>query len=116
MPYELYRQQRPLLLERLRVNGESLDGPAGLRGHPITATLLATPANLDHLGLCRDYLHQQRHQTGSDFTATLIDELLVLRHLGNDSASAATTLRALWALLRQPMMGVAACPPRIWAT
>jgi len=110
----LYRDGRPLLLERLRINQRSdLDGPAGLRSHPVSATLLATPANRQQLALCQDYL---RPLEDSGFSATLIDDLLILRHLGDDNARAATVLRALWELLRQPLLGVAACRPRIWAT
>jgi urease accessory protein len=111
---ELYRDQRPLVLERLRVHGSgALDGPAGLRGQPIIAPLLATPANSEHLALCREYLQAQ---SDSGFVATLIDDVLILRHLGDNSTRAAGTLRALWAMLRQPLLGLAACPPRIWAT
>lgn len=110
---QLYRQQQPLLLECLRVNGDNLDGPAGLRGQPIIATLLATPAKPEHLARCRTALQAQ---ADSGFVATLIDDLLILRYLGDDSAHAANTLRSLWELLRQPLLGVAPCRPRIWAT
>lgn len=111
---ELYRDQRPLLVERLRVAGEqSLNGAAGLRGHPITATLIATPATREHLSLALDHL-QTEHDTLC--AATLVDDVLLIRHLGNDAAVATRQLRELWALLRKPLLGVGPCPPRIWAT
>jgi urease accessory protein len=110
----LLRAQRPLLLERLRVHGQQgLNGPAGLRGHPISATLLATPANKADLALCQQLLAAQ---PDSNIAATLIDDLLIVRHLGNDSAHAAKLLRQLWEILRQPLLGIAPCRPRIWAT
>ena len=108
----LWRDDRPLLLERLRVHGKaSLDAAAGLRGHPVTGTLLATGANTGHLSLTREFL------SGSPMiTAALLDELLVVRYLGDDTHQAWQLLRGLWARLRPTLLGLPACPPRIWAT
>ena len=49
-------------------------------------------------------------------TATLLDELLIVRYLGDGTQQAWQLLRGLWATLRPSLLGLPACPPRIWAT
>jgi len=111
---ELFRDQRPLLIERLRITAAAdLDGAAGLRGHPVSATLIATPASRDQLTLVQAYLTDEAEILAS---TTLIDDVLLLRVLAHDAARATRILRGAWALLREPLLGIPACPPRIWAT
>lgn len=110
----LYRDRKPLLLERLNIMDKShLDRPAGLRGHPVTATLVATGADRDALLATRDIL--QRHPV-EDAGVTLLDDLLVLRCLGPDGEAIKRLLEQVWGVIRPRLLGREPSPPRVWAT
>jgi len=42
--------------------------------------------------------------------------LLVIRVLDHDNQHLQRTLQRLWHVLRPAVLGLPACPPRIWAT
>lgn len=112
----LTRDGQPLLGERLRIAaGRGLDGPSGLRGLPILATLLAvgaTPADLAEVRACARQFATPALHLGS----TLLDDLLVVRVLAAQGEPVLRGLRALWQVLRPRLLGRAASVPRIWAT
>jgi len=110
----LYRDDRPLFLERLEVAGpDDLVGPAGLRGLPVTATMLATGVREAHLEGLAERL-QVRERTLA--AMTLMDDLLVVRYLGSSTFEAREIFQDLWTGLRPRLLGRSACPPRIWST
>jgi len=99
----------PGLYERLRIEGGQL---GKLAGHPLVATFCAAPADpalLDHV---RALLNELDNPAG----ATLIGSLLVIRLLDHDNQHLQHTLQRLWHALRPAVLGLPACPPRIWAT
>ncbi|WP_339469595.1 urease accessory protein UreD [Pseudomonas capeferrum] len=99
----------PGLYERLRIEGGQLDK---LAGHPLLATFCATPADpalLEHVRALLDELD-------SPAGATLLGSLLVIRLLDHDNQHLQHTLQRLWHVLRPAVIGLPACPPRIWAT
>ncbi|HPQ96358.1 MAG: urease accessory protein UreD [Thiothrix sp.] len=111
----LYRDGRPLFIDRLNVRGEAdLQGSAGLRHQPVMATLLATPATTAVLELARsgcEMLLPQGHAG-----VTLMHEVLIVRYLGTSTAEARRLLRAVWQAIRPLVTGHAAVAPRIWNT
>ncbi|UHD14371.1 urease accessory protein UreD [Thiocapsa bogorovii] len=110
----LLRNAKPLMTERLRVAGNaSLDGPAGLRGFPVSATFLATGADRDVLEIARGRLADA---AGYPVGATLIDDLLLIRALAREVEPVSRLFVALWSDLRPSLLGLGACAPRIWAT
>lgn len=110
----LYRDAKPLLLDRLVVNGErDLLSAAGLRGQPVFATLLATPATTDLLETVRPFCEEVAFGTAG---ATLLNGVLVVRYLGNSTAQAHRLFRAIWQAIRPSITHKAAVPPRIWNT
>lgn len=111
----ILREGRPLLSERLVLSGEpSLDGPSGLRGHPISATFVASGASADDLADARERLPHT--PDGLLFAMTLLDDLLVARCLAGGVEPIHRIFSALWGILRPRLLGVEPCPPRIWAT
>ncbi|WP_045224333.1 urease accessory protein UreD [Methyloterricola oryzae] len=102
---------RPLLLENFPADAEFLQASWGLRGGNAMATLLATPFDKSRLGEVHALL-----QDDSDFGATLLDELLVVRAMGSSLLAVRERFEALWTLIRPQVLGQKACPPRIWAT
>ncbi|MBO0612894.1 urease accessory protein UreD [Thiothrix fructosivorans] len=110
----LYRDGKPLLLDRLLIADETaLHTAAGLRGQPVMATLLATPATPELLEAVRP--HCQDIANGSA-GVTLFNGVLVVRYLGNSTAQAQRLFRQLWQIIRPLVTGRSATPPRIWNT
>ncbi|MDD0974214.1 urease accessory protein UreD [Pseudomonas fontis] len=97
------------LHERLRIEGGRLDK---LAGHPLQATFCAAPATPELLDQVRELLAGLPLPAG----ATLLGPLLVVRLLDNDNQRLQTTLQRIWYCLRPAILGLAPCPPRIWAT
>lgn len=114
----LYRDNKPLVLDRLVINGEGdLQLAAGLRSQPVVATLFATNADntlLENLRpLCENVCENLAMGTAG---VTLLNGLLVLRYLGNSTEQAHRLLRSAWQTLRPAVMGKPTTPPRIWNT
>ncbi|QXH49444.1 urease accessory protein UreD [Pseudomonas fakonensis] len=99
----------PGLHERLRIDGGQL---AKVGDHPLLATFCAAPATQAVLDQVREVLDTLPTPAG----ATLLGELLVIRLLDHDNQHLQHNLQRLWHLLRPAVLGLAPCPPRIWAT
>lgn len=102
---------RPLLHDRLTVTAQRLNGAAGLRGFPVNATLVATPASPSDVDRTRNVLGNT-----PNIGATLLDDLLVVRYLGDSTEQCRKLFMQIWAALRPNVIGRAPCLPRIWAT
>lgn len=110
----LYREQRPLLIDRWRINEHrDLQGAASLRNHPVAGSWLATGADQTMLELARETLAQSAQ---GHIGITLLGEVLVARYLGDSSEEARRLFQHLWRTTRPLLLGRDACPPRIWAT
>lgn len=111
---EFYHNDTLLFIENQRVfDKQTLDAIAGLRGNPMQATMLAFPCNLTHL----ESVRKQIDIHASDLiAATLIDGLLVVRVLGENSEIIKQQLIQIWQVLRPMMLKRFAILPRIWAT
>jgi urease accessory protein len=111
---ELYRGGRPLLLERLSIADDTaLPGAAGLRGHPIGGTFIASGADARALDCVRSLLGDRARVLSG---ATLLEDVLVVRCLGNGGEPVQRLFREIWALLRPQLLGRPPSAPRIWAT
>lgn len=118
---EVWRDERPVLLERGRFDG---DGPMhaapwGLGAAPVLGTFVASPAP----ARCADLLSALRARAGTLpsgelASATLLgdEDALVCRYVGTSAERARTFLRTAWADARPTLLGRAASPPRVWAT
>ena len=110
---EVWRDGTPVLIDRLRVDdGGDLGGAAGPRGHPVSATLLVTPATADDVQQLRELAVAGRAEIG----VTLLDDVLAVRLLADDTAVAKNVMQDAWRLLRLGYAGLPAQLPRIWAT
>lgn len=109
----IIRQGVPLLFDRLRVsNAKDLDRGPGLRGFPVTASFVATNVK----GSMLDSLREMPCLAEATAGLTLIDDLLVVRYLGNSTQQARQIFQDIRARLRPQLIGLPACSPRIWAT
>ncbi len=117
--FEVFRDGRPLVIERLRVDGGGpLQAAAwGLGAAAVNATVVCSPAGPDDLEQARAALAEV--SGGADtvlVAATLVDGALVVRARGADPATVRARLERLWMTLRPRVLGRPPCPPRIWLT
>lgn len=112
---QLYRNAKPLFIDRLSINnGQDLQGAAGLRNQPVMATLLATPANTEALELARTCSEMPLPQGNAG--VTLMNGVLIVRYLGGSTAEAHQLLRSVWQAIRPLVTERPAITPRIWNT
>lgn len=109
--FELWREGHPLVLERLRSGGEAPVRGAGLRGHAVSGSLLATGADRVDLDCARAV------DAGSILAGvTLLGDVLVCRALAAQAEPVRQWFENIWTRLRPRLLGRAAHAPRIWAT
>jgi urease accessory protein len=113
--FTLYRLGKPVLLERLRVSQpRHLYASAGLRSYPMVATFIATGCNQQKVELARELLAEYK----PDFPCgiTLVEDVLVLRILGERTEKIQAVMIPLWKALRPLLLDKPAVLPRIWST
>jgi urease accessory protein len=114
--FEVYRGGRPLLHERLHVDGATpmLTARWGFAGHAALGTMLAYPADGKLIDALRGLPELNAEADGLGLSC--VDGLLVCRLLEQHADRAMQRLIAIWRALRPRLMGRAAVLPRIWAT
>ena len=106
------------LVERLDTQGMStIDAPTGLRSLPMQGSFIAAPCTEEHLvALERILLVKSEQSYPLPIGVTLVDEVMVVRALGEQTEPMLSVFSQLWSELRQLWLGSAPCVPRIWAT
>lgn len=103
------------LVDQMTTQADSLiKSAAGLRGHAMSATLIAGTIDADYLESVRAVLESFDPQL--PVGATWVDNLLVVRMLGNNTEDIQKVLIPVWKVLREKWLQIPASPPRIWAT
>ena len=105
----------PRLIERQlwRAGDAVLEAPWGLGGKRVVAAFYVYPAPSSLLQSAREFIANGGCECSA---ATLLDDLLVMRALGNDATAMRETVAAIWSQLRKNVLGRPGCAPRIWAT
>lgn len=109
---QLHRNGEPLLLEKLAVSAENRNTACGLRNKPVMSTMIASHADQTVL----DNVRTQLNDSNELISATLIEDCLIVRFLGDSTAVSRQLLTPIWHLIRPVVMNKQPCPPRIWAT
>jgi urease accessory protein len=106
------REGKPLWIDRGRIEGGGalMRSPAGLGGHAVFGTLVATVDGLQ--GNMKALIAKCRESAA----VTVLPGLLVARYLGDSSEEAMACLTRIWQALRPAIAGRAATAPRIWST
>lgn len=96
-----------LWLEKGELEGDGalIRSPAGLGGHSVFGTLIATGVPQELICECRKAA-----------AATLLPGLMVARYLGDSTEEALQAFAAIWKTIRPAVLGRDAVPPRIWST
>lgn len=114
--FEIHRDGEPLFVERARYRGGdvALGAPWGLRGHPVSGTLVCVTSGATEL------VEQLRAQVGARQPGRLavsqLRDTLVCRFLGDRVEDALWSFRSAWALLRPALYDRPPSAPRIWLT
>ena len=105
----------PRLIERQcwQAGDAVLAAPWGLGGKGVLAAFYIYPAQPGLLEIARVAIAAPGYDC---FAATLLDDLLVIRALGNDATAMRDAVAEIWSRLREDVLGRPGCPPRIWAT
>jgi urease accessory protein len=109
---QIRRDGRPLLIERLRIDSRTRLRSAMLAGRPVVASAVFSHTDSEQLRQIQASLAAEADVVG----ATLVDDLLLLRYLGDSTEQARTLFVAVWRQLREPLTGKPASTPRIWNT
>lgn len=98
---------------RIEAGGLLMRARAGLGGHSVSGTLIATGAAIDDalLNACRAIA-----PAAGRGAVTRLPALFIARYLGDSSEAAKVYFTRLWQLLRAPLLGREAVEPRIWKT
>jgi urease accessory protein len=115
---EVWRGDRPLLIERARYDGDVLSAAYGLRGMPVVATFLACgPAlNKDTIPGLLESLRAMKPDGSDLLSVTALGDLLVFRYLGGNVEHARQHLENAWRHVRPVLLSRPASPPRVWST
>lgn len=112
--FELWRGERPLLLERLAVNAQILAPRWGMAGCTAFGTALFYPADAGALGMARMAATNSRGNAA--IACTLVDGVLACRALARRADHLKQAFECVRSALRPVLLGREAVKPRIWAT
>lgn len=109
----LFRDSKPLLLERLRIDENNRTSLSQLQHHPVSATFVLSDASKIDVS---ELTHSKIISEHEYLATTLIDDVMVVRYLGNSTENARNYFIHLWQQIRQAALGHAPIIPRIWNT
>lgn len=126
--WDIYREHRPLLLERTEFIGGSpqLQARWGLAGATVIGTLVTTCLDVPVAQLreqIESVLDSKENKKSNPLTfdrplvaVSALPELLVVRAFGQNATDVKAVFMALWHMLRRAQTGQHAAAPRIWFT
>lgn len=111
----LYRDSRPVFLERNEIEGASdlLSSPCGFNNCSVFGTMLATQIDKNLSDELQNHWHDKKEK---NISLTLIKDVLVVRYLGNSAEQAKKYFSDIWSSVRIKQKNLKPCAPRIWST
>ncbi|MFM2476128.1 urease accessory protein UreD [Celerinatantimonas sp. MCCC 1A17872] len=120
---KIYRNNRLKLHDRLVVAGSDepqslMHSPLALNGYPIHGLLVATADNFttNELKVLREISEPFEQSAENQVGITQINDILIVRFLGQHSETCRQLFTQIWQHLRPLMINKVACAPRIWRT
>jgi len=103
----VFQESKLLWLERgaLEAGGALMRSPAGLAGHCVFGTLVASAVDREVLLQCKEVA-----------PTTALPGLTIARYLGDSTQEALDVFTRLWRILRPAVTGREAVLPRVWST
>ena len=109
--WQIHCEQRPLFMERLRLDAEAFTARWGLQGFSAFGTFVAKSASKDSLTTVQNLIENQPCRG-----VTLIDDILICRALDSRSDRLRTFFEHVWAVIRPELVQRQISTPRIWLT
>jgi urease accessory protein len=109
--FELEVEDRPRVIDRLRIDGHHVARTAawGLAGNQAIATMLAYPAKREMAETIRDI-----DVPSTMLAASVVDDVLVCRVLGAQAEPVRRAMTEVWQRVRPALLTRPAVLPRIW--
>lgn len=108
----VYRESILTLLDRfVLTDAASLIRSTGLRNNTVSGLMLLSPLPTESVDAARSEL-----SADSAFCMTCIDDMLLVRYLGDSAEQAKAGFVKIWAQQRMGLSKRKACAPRIWLT
>lgn len=115
---ELWRNAKPVLLERLKIDASdsAMRTQAwGLADNSVFGTFIITGASASNIEQARRLVNEIPDPV-CQVGVTLLKDVLVCRALSKQSRHIKAIFSQIWSALREEVLGVAAQDPRIWRT
>ncbi|NOS73059.1 MAG: urease accessory protein UreD [Methyloglobulus sp.] len=109
--WQIHCEQRPLFLERLRLDAEAFAARWGLQGFSACGTFFAKTANKQSLAAVQNLIANESFRG-----VTLIDDILICRALDARSDRLRAFFEQVWATIRPEVVQRHSRIPRIWLT
>jgi len=116
---EVWRDEKPLVIERSRLQGgdELLAAMWGMQRFTVMGTMIVTDANKEVLNEVRESIDSQNLDNEKiRVSATLINDVLICRVLADQAEAARESFISIWKTLRPHILKRDAVAPRIWYT
>ena len=113
--FEIWRDEKPLILDRNRLAGgdEVLSAKWGLQNYSVSGTMLAVNASQENLTRIRENMPEIKQGL---ISVSLIKDVLVCRALSHQAEYVRLAFIQLWKIIREELLGRIKCEPRIWST
>lgn len=114
--FEVWRDESPLFIERCQIDGSSpmLNSKWGMANWPLTATFIATHCTETELQAVQTLIETLTIK--GHISATLKQDALICRFLGEQAEHARKAFIEIWKLIRPVVMEQKVQVPRIWNT
>ena len=114
--FEIWREGRPLQIERLLLNAgnPSLHAKWGLLGFPVIGNMVCMTNNAGLLDSLKNLVNTSTDQ--ELFSVTQVDDIILCYFLGNSAERARNYFINAWKIFRQGVIQLEVVEPRIWKT
>ena len=114
--FEVWREGRPIRIERLRLRGGGpiLEGKWGMLGFPVIGSMVCITCKKGLVDCLREVDNLSTDQ--EFFSATQTEDAILCYFLGNSAERARKHFVSAWKILRQEVIGHQAVEPRVWRT
>lgn len=110
---QILKNKKFTINERLRFNSKTKDRISLMASMQVSATFIMSDIETSDMHLVRKFFPNDRN---NHFSASLIDDFVVVRYLGNSTDIARKVFIAIWSSLRFSAFGKTSNHPRIWNT
>ena len=111
--FEVWRDEKPIIIDKFQVNESNLDNIAGLRGYPVLGTFVLSIDDEQMVNTIRELIPDNDLYVAG---VTQMDYLIVIRCLSFKTHLIHEIFKNIWVKTRHLIAGKQASSPRIWST